>query len=122
MFSFMTEKTKEKMKRTTGKIINDPVLGFISLPFPILYDLLQHPWLLRLARIRQLGLSMLVYPGNTHSRLLHSLGAMHLTRKAIETLRGKGIRIEDEERRQHCAPSCSMTSVTVPSRTLLRGS
>jgi len=93
----MTEKTKEKMKRTTGKIINDPVLGFISLPFPILYDLLQHPWLLRLARIRQLGLSMLVYPGNTHSRLLHSLGAMHLTKKAIETLRGKGIRIEDEE-------------------------
>lgn len=85
------------MDKHKGKIINDPVLGFISLPYPILYELLQHRWLLRLARIRQLGLSMLIYPGNTHTRFLHSLGAMHLTKKAIDSLRVKGIDISDEE-------------------------
>ncbi len=89
---------------SSGKIINDPVLGFISLPYKSLQELLQHPWVLRLSRIKQLGLSMVVYPGNTHTRFIHSLGAMHLTNEAIGCLRGKGIDIsEAEEEATLCA-------------------
>lgn len=80
-----------------NKIINDPVLGFISLPFASLYDIIQHRYVQRLTRIRQLGLSFFVYPGNTHTRFIHSLGAMHLTDEAIRCLKDKGIEISDEE-------------------------
>ena len=79
------------------KIINDPVFGFLSIPNDLIYDVLQHPYVQRLNRIRQLGLSYLVYPGATHSRFGHSLGAMHLMHEAIQSLRLKGVKITDEE-------------------------
>ena len=79
------------------KIINDPVFGFLSIPSDTIYDILQHPYVQRLNRIRQLGLSYTVYPGALHSRFLHSLGAMHLMQDAIHNLRQKGIVISDEE-------------------------
>ena len=81
----------------TRKIINDPVFGFWSIPDGVLFQILQHPYLQRLNRIRQLGLSFFVYPGAMHSRFLHSLGAMHLMREAIGSLREKGVEITDNE-------------------------
>jgi HD superfamily phosphohydrolase len=81
----------------TRKIINDPVFGFLSIPDGVLFKILQHPYLQRLNRIRQLGLSFFVYPGAMHSRFLHSLGAMHLMREAINSLREKGVEINDSE-------------------------
>ena len=79
------------------KIINDPVFGFLSIPNELVYDVLQHPYVQRLSRIRQLGLSYLVYPGAQHSRFGHSLGAMHLMQEAISSLRLKGVEITDDE-------------------------
>ena len=79
------------------KIINDPVFGFISVPNEFLFDLLQHPYVQRLNRIRQLGLSFFVYPGAMHSRFLHSIGAMHLMQEAVSVLRLKGIDISHNE-------------------------
>ena len=79
------------------KIINDPVFGFLSLPNELIYDVLQHPYVQRLNRIRQLGLSYLVYPGAMHSRFGHSLGAMHLMQEAISSLRAKGVEITEQE-------------------------
>ena len=79
------------------KIINDPVFGFLSIPNELIYDVLQHPYVQRLNRIRQLGLSYLVYPGAMHSRFGHSLGAMHLMHEAISSLRLKGVAISEEE-------------------------
>ena len=79
------------------KIINDPVFGFLSLPNELVYDVLQHPYVQRLNRIRQLGLSYLVYPGAMHSRFGHSLGAMHLMQEAISSLRSKGVEITEQE-------------------------
>lgn len=79
------------------KIINDPVFGFLSLPNELIYDVLQHPYVQRLNRIRQLGLSYLVYPGAMHSRFGHSLGAMHLMQEAISSLRTKGVEITEQE-------------------------
>lgn len=82
---------------STRKIINDPVFGFLNIPDGVIYHVLQHPYLQRLSRIRQLGLSFFVYPGAMHTRLLHSLGAMHLMQEAINVLRQKGITISDAE-------------------------
>jgi len=79
------------------KIINDPVFGFLSIPNELIYDVLQHPYVQRLNRIRQLGLSYLVYPGAMHSRFGHSIGAMHLMHEAILSLRLKGVEITEEE-------------------------
>ncbi len=79
------------------KIINDPVFGFITIPNDFLYDLIKHPYLQRLNRIKQMGLSSLVYPGAQHTRLLHSIGTMHLMHEAIETLRNKGHEITTHE-------------------------
>ncbi len=79
------------------KIINDPVHGFIIIPTPFIFDLLEHPYVQRLRRIKQLGLTSLVYPGATHTRFQHALGAMHLMGLAIENLRQKGTEITEEE-------------------------
>lgn len=79
------------------KIINDPVFGFLSIPNDLIFDVLQHPYVQRLSRIRQLGLSYLVYPGAMHSRFGHSLGAMHLMQEAILSLRLKGVEISTDE-------------------------
>ena len=79
------------------KIINDPVFGFLSIPNDLIFDVLQHPYVQRLNRIRQLGLSYLVYPGAMHSRFGHSLGAMHLMQEAIQSLRLKQVEITAEE-------------------------
>ena len=79
------------------KIINDPVFGFIHIPKGLLYDVVTHPILQRLTRIKQLGLSSIVYPSAQHTRFQHSLGAFYLTTEAINTLRMKGNFIFDSE-------------------------
>ncbi len=79
------------------KIINDPVYGFINIPLGSIFELLEHPYLQRLRRIKQLGLSDLVFPGAQHSRFAHSLGAMFLMNQALDVLRQKEQEITDEE-------------------------
>ena len=79
------------------KIINDPVFGFINIPDGLLYDIIQHPYFQRLNRIKQLGLSPYVYPGAQHTRMQHSLGAMHLMGEAVDQLRSAGNHISYEE-------------------------
>lgn len=79
------------------KIINDPVLGFISIPNDLLYAIIEHPYFQRLNRIKQLGLSSYVYPGAHHTRFLHSIGAMHLMEEAINHLRSRGVEISSQE-------------------------
>ena len=81
------------------KIINDPVYGFIKIPYDLAYDLIEHPLFQRMRRIRQLGLTHFVYPGANHTRFQHAVGAMHLMGLAIEGIRSKGHTITDEEAR-----------------------
>lgn len=85
------------MELIRNKIINDPVHGFISVPGGLIYNLVEHPFFQRLRYIKQLGLTEFVYPGATHSRFQHSLGALHLMGLAIQTLRQKSIDISVEE-------------------------
>ncbi len=84
------------------KIINDPVWGFIAIASEECFDLIEHPYFQRLRRIKQLGLTHLVYPGALHTRFHHSLGAMHLMGQALEVLKAKGTRINEEEATAAC--------------------
>ena len=74
-----------------AKIINDPVFGFIKIPRGLLYDIVKHPLMQRLTRIKQLGMASVVYPGAQHTRFQHSLGAFYLMSEAIQSLTQKGI-------------------------------
>src|SRR6185437_9284665 len=51
---------------------------------------LDTPTVQRLRYVRQLGHAFLVYPGATHTRFEHALGAYHLTRKALASLEERG--------------------------------
>lgn len=83
------------MKRI--KILNDPVYGFINIPSELILEIVDHPWVQRLRRIKQLGLTEFVYPGATHTRFHHALGAMHLMSVTLDNLRVKGVEITEEE-------------------------
>jgi len=85
------------LKTNKKKIINDPVFGFINIRSELVFDLIEHPYFQRLRRIKQLGLSCLVFPGANHTRFEHALGAVHLMRSAIAILKLKGQEITDEE-------------------------
>jgi HD superfamily phosphohydrolase len=87
----------QKEPTNKKKIINDPVYGFIKISSGRHYDIIEHPYFQRLRRIKQLGLTNLVYPGATHTRFQHALGSYHLMGLAIQVLRNKGIPITGEE-------------------------
>jgi len=84
-------------KLNKKKIINDPVHGFISVYSDLIFDIIEHKYYQRLRRIKQLGLTDLVYPGATHTRFHHGLGAMHLMMVALDVLRSKGHEITPKE-------------------------
>jgi len=86
-----------KSKINKRKVFNDPVYGFITIPYKIIFNLIEHPYFQRLRRISQLGLSHLVYPGAHHNRYHHAVGACHLMFGALTNLRLKGVDISEEE-------------------------
>jgi len=79
------------------KIFNDPVYGFVTIKYPIIFDLIEHRYYQRLRRIKQLSLTHYVYPGALHTRFHHAIGAQHLMNQAIEILREKGVKITEAE-------------------------
>ena len=79
------------------KIVNDPIYGFIRIPTDFVFQVIEHSYFQRLRRIRQLGMTHLVYPGANHTRFHHALGAMHLMMEAVDVLRSKGHQITPAE-------------------------
>ena len=80
------------------KIINDPVYdGFLSIDDPVILSVIEHPFFQRQRRIKQLGLTYLVYPGAMHTRFSHMLGALNLMGRALEVLQLKGVEITADE-------------------------
>jgi HD superfamily phosphohydrolase len=69
----------------TSEVIRDPLWDNIRLDHAALLAL-DTPAVQRLRYIRQVGHSFLVYPGATHTRFEHALGAYHLTRRALIAL------------------------------------
>jgi len=82
----------------TNKILNDPLYGLLRLESALVVQLLDHRLVQRLRYIRQLGMTYLVYPGATHSRLAHALGAMHLMQEALDILGHKGYPLSSDDR------------------------
>ena len=85
-------------KNNKRKIINDPVYGFIKVSSELIFDIISHPFFQRLRRIKQLGLTHYIYPGATHTRFEHVLGATHLMNAAIDVLKNKGNIITEKEK------------------------
>jgi len=74
-----------KIKEERGKVIRDPIHGYIQLSLS--ETRLMDTWpLQRLHRINQLGLTYLTYPSATHTRFSHSLGVAHLARVIAQKL------------------------------------
>lgn len=71
------------------EILRDPLWNNIRLD-PLALSLLETPVVQRLRYVRQLGLAFLVYPGATHSRFEHALGAWHLAGVALRLLDERG--------------------------------
>jgi len=65
--------------------IRDPVHGFVVLS-DWERDIINHPVFQRLRRIRQLGLTDMVYPGAMHTRFEHSLGVMHVATRMFDEI------------------------------------
>lgn len=65
--------------------IRDPIHGFIVLN-KWERDIIDHPVFQRLRRIRQLGLTDMVYPGAMHTRFEHSLGVMHIATRMFDEI------------------------------------
>ncbi|HEX5581234.1 MAG TPA: HD domain-containing protein, partial [Gemmatimonadaceae bacterium] len=70
-------------------IIRDPIWNNIRLD-PLARRLVDTPVFQRLRYVRQLGHAYLVYPGATHSRFEHALGAYHLARQTLALLAERG--------------------------------
>jgi uncharacterized protein len=67
------------------KTIRDPLWNNIRVE-PFALRLIDTAVFQRLRYVRQLGLAYLVYPGATHSRFEHALGAYHLARQSLALL------------------------------------
>jgi uncharacterized protein len=71
------------------EIIRDPLWDNIRLDRSALLAL-DTPAMQRLRYVRQVGHAFLVYPGATHTRFEHALGAYHLTKRALASLEERG--------------------------------
>ena len=65
--------------------IRDPIHGPIAVS-PAETAVIDSRYFQRLRSIKQLGFSELTFPGASHSRFLHSLGAMHLAGQAFDAV------------------------------------
>src|SRR5512137_2301110 len=81
------------------EVVRDPLWDNITLDAAAV-AVLDTPTVQRLRYIRQLGHAFLVYPGATHTRFEHALGAYHLTRQALAALeeRAELAQVPEEER------------------------
>ena len=70
-------------------IIRDPLWNNIRVD-ALTLQLVDTPVFQRLRYVRQLGLAYLVYPGATHTRFEHALGAYHLARLTLSLLDERG--------------------------------
>ena len=78
------------------EVLRDPLWNNIRLDREAL-AVADTPPVQRLRYVRQLGHAFLVYPGATHTRFEHALGAYHLARRALTQLEESGTRIDPHD-------------------------
>jgi hypothetical protein len=91
------------MSSSWPKVIRDPVHNIV--PFDdtpcdrLLLDLINSREFQRLRRVKQLGVSQLVFPGADHSRFAHSIGVMHVARRFLDRIaRLDGLSLTEDQR------------------------
>lgn len=89
------------MSRPDPDVIRDPLWDNIRLE-RVALRAVDTPAVQRLRYVRQLGHAFLVYPGATHTRFEHALGAYHLTRRALASL-GERLELAEVEPDRHLA-------------------
>jgi HD superfamily phosphohydrolase len=72
------------------EVIRDPLWNNIRID-PLALRLVDTRAFQRLRYVRQLGLAYLVYPGASHSRFEHAIGAYNLARRALVLLEERGL-------------------------------
>lgn len=73
-------------------ILRDPVHGLVAFEGEaerVVHALLDTREVQRLRRVRQLGLTSLVFPGAEHSRFAHAIGAAHVMARLQERIRAR---------------------------------
>ncbi len=65
--------------------IRDPIHGPIAVSHPEL-SIIDSPYVQRLRGIKQTGFAELAFPGSTHNRYSHSLGAFHLAGRVFDQI------------------------------------
>lgn len=86
---------------SAAMILRDPVHGLVAfegLAESVIAPLLDTREVQRLRRVRQLGLTSLVFPGAEHSRFAHALGAAHVMVRLIARLAEVQHELPPEER------------------------
>ena len=74
-----------------------PVHGHVEL-HPEEIAIIDHPAFQRLRRVRQLGLAHMVFPGATHTRFEHSVGAVHVAQLIIDHVNKNYREARDDDR------------------------
>ena len=93
---------------TEYEVVRDPLWDNIRIDAAAL-DVLDTPAMQRLRYVRQLGHAFLVYPGATHTRFEHALGAYHLTRRALANLNERGELAQLDESQRMAARLAALT-------------
>ncbi|MBI2568505.1 MAG: HD domain-containing protein [Candidatus Schekmanbacteria bacterium] len=88
---------------TKPKLFRDPIHDIIAITPDgddgrLLLRLVDTREVQRLRRIRQLGLTNVVYHGADHSRFAHSMGVAHLAQRMLRQLARRGVDISADDR------------------------
>ncbi len=75
-----------------------PVHNHVEL-FPEEIVVIDHPAFQRLRRVKQLGLAHMVFPGATHTRFEHSVGAVYVAQLIVEHVNRNKDKIEGDHRK-----------------------
>lgn len=86
------------------KVLRDPVYGNLTIPWPVLLELVDSPEFQRLRNVRQLGMCFTTFHGAEHSRFQHALGVMWLMYRVLDLWQKNGLAdMALEERQAACA-------------------